>query len=119
MVLADTSVWVAHLRAGDARLARLLMDGSVACHPFIIGELACGSLANRATLLRLLGALPTCRIADHDEVMRTIEGRKLYSKGLGYVDVHLLASALLTDVKLWTKDLHLQSAARTFGVSHD
>jgi hypothetical protein len=119
MILADTSVWVAHLRAGDARLARLLMKGSVACHPFIIGELACGSLGNRAELLRLLAALPACRVADHDEVMQMIERRNLHSKGLGYVDVHLLASALLTDVHLWTADLHLRTAARTLRASYD
>lgn len=107
MVLVDTSVWVAHLRAGNTGLGALLNNGSVVCHSFIIGELACGNLKNRSEILSLLCALPVATPAEHGEVMQFIEDRRLMGKGLGYVDMHLLASAFLTRVPLWTLDKRL------------
>ena len=111
MTLVDTSVWVAHLRAGSVRLSDLLREGQVLCHPFIIGELACGNLKNRAGIISLLEALPTAPTVEHEEVLAFIEARDLMGKGLGYIDVHLLAAALLGGVRLWTLDRQLDRAA--------
>ena len=111
MVLVDTSVWVSHLRDGNPRLAELLDDGEVACHPFIIGELACGNLKNRATILSLLYALPKALPAEHEECLALIDRHSLCGKGLGYVDVHILAAALLNGLSLWTFDKQLEAAA--------
>jgi hypothetical protein len=111
MVLVDTSVWVSHLRETNADLANLLNDGEVACHPFIAGELSCGNLKNRTTILSLLDALPTAATVEHEEVLTFIESRSLMGKGLGYVDVHLLASAVLSRTPIWTHDKRLEQAA--------
>jgi len=116
MILVDTSVWVAHLRKGSRELSALLNDGLVVCHPFVIGELACGNMRNRAELLSLLAALPSATAAGHDEALRLVSERKLHGKGLGWIDVHLLASSLLTGCALWTKDKALAAAARTLKV---
>ena len=118
MVLVDTSVWVAHLRDGNNGLKALLNDGNVACHPFIIGELACGNLKNRSEILSLLYALPMAINAEHEEVMRFIEDRSLMGKGLGYVDMHLLVSAFLTDCSLWTLDKRLGELSSILGLKH-
>ncbi len=116
MVLVDTSVWVDHLRSGNARLASLLDQGEVVCHPSVIGELACGDLPNRNETLGLLKDLPQAVVASHDEVMRFIESDRLMGTGLGYIDVHLLASARLTVASLWTLDRPLRKAARKLEV---
>ena len=116
MTLADTSVWVDHLRESSPELSALLEEGRTLCHPFVIGELACGNLRNRTEILSLLAALPAVTIADHDEAMRFVADRKLHGKGLGWVDVHLLASALLTGCRLWTRDKALRATARSLGV---
>lgn len=108
MVLVDTSVWIAHLREGEDNLIRLLNNGEVACHPFIIGEFACGNLKNRVEILTLLQSLPSAIIAEHVEVLQLIEDHKLMSRGIGYIDVHLLASAILTEIPLWTFDKKLE-----------
>ncbi len=118
MVLVDTSVWVSHLRETHAGLVDLLNDGEVACHPFIIGELACGNLRNRTVILTLLEALPMALSVEHKEVLAFIEGRDLMGKGLGYVDVHLLASAVLTGLPLWTLDKRLAGVAERLGHGH-
>jgi predicted nucleic acid-binding protein len=107
MILVDTSVWIDHLRNGNSRLEDLLVDGKVLCHPFVIGELACGNLAKREEILSLLTALPRAGMADNEEVLHLLESRRLYGRGLGWVDVHLLASALLTECGLWTFDKSL------------
>jgi len=107
MVLVDTSAWVAHLRDGAIGLEALLNEGQVICHPFIVGELACGNLKNRSEILSLLRALPMAIHAEHEEVMQFIENYSLMGKGLGYIDMHLLASAILTEVPLWTLDKKL------------
>ena len=118
MVLVDTSVWVFHLRHGHSHLHELLEKGEVACHPFIIGELACGNLKNRQEILSLLGALPQATLALHDEVLRMVESHRLMGTGLGYIDVHLLASALLTGAPLWSEDGCLMAAASRLNIAY-
>ena len=109
MVLVDTSVWVDHFRFGNSQLIDLLNDGDVICHHFIIGELACGNLKNRKQILSLLLALPMAVQASHQEILKFIEIKKLMGKGLGYIDVHLLAAAFLSDTSLWSLDKKLNS----------
>jgi predicted nucleic acid-binding protein len=112
VILVDTSVWIDHLRYGDAHLAQLLDRGEVAMHPFVLGEIACGNLRDRATVLSLLQQLPAASVADTAEVLAFIERRSLDGKGIGYVDAHLLASVALTgDASLWTRDKRLAAVA--------
>jgi len=118
MILVDTSVWVEHLRSGTVELEALLRDGHVACHPFILGELACGNLKNRTEILSLLQDLPMASHADDDEVIRFIEDHKLMGKGLGYFDIHLLISALLTRMPLWTRDKRLHEVSLALLPTH-
>jgi len=117
MVLADTSVWVEHLRRGSARLGQLLRANEVLTHPFVIGELACGALHNRIEILRHLQALPAARLADHDEVLHLVETARLHGRGIGWVDAHLLASALLSRCSLWTFDRRLSLVASSLGIA--
>lgn len=116
MILVDTSVWVQHLRTGNPRLGALLDDEQVLSHPFVIGELACGSLGNRAEILTLLAALPEARVSEHHEVLHLVESARLYGRGLGWIDVHLIASALISRCGLWTLDRPLQQAAATLRI---
>lgn len=118
MILADTSVWIGHLRESDAELIELLNIGFVACHPFIIGELACGNLANRAEILVLFQALPSTPVADPTEILDFIENKSLMGRGLGYMDIHLLASAILGNVVFWTHDRRLREAATELGIAY-
>jgi hypothetical protein len=118
MILVDTPVWVSHLREGDDRLVRLLDEGIVCCHPFVIGELACGNLKNRMEILSLLQALPSAEVADHEEILAFIDSNQLMGKGLAYVDVHLLGSAVLSGITLWTADRRLAKAATALGVCY-
>ena len=112
MILVDTSVWIDHLRSGETALAAALEDGRVLMHPFVLGELACGNLENRDEVLELLGDLPVAPTATDPEVLGLIERRALMGRGIGYIDVHLLASAALADVgRLWTRDRRLAAAA--------
>ena len=111
MVLVDTSIWVTHLRQGSRQLEKLLMDAEVMCHPFIIGELACGNLKNRNEIISLLQSLPMAPTIEFDEFIFFIDRNHLIGKGVGFVDVHLLASAQLTGVSLWTADKRLKSTA--------
>lgn len=119
MVLVDTSVWIAHFKKGNRRLVELLSKGEVACHPFIIGELACGWLKNRREILSLMRTLPTAQVAEGEEILRFIETKNLMRMGIGLVDVHLLASALLTDISLWTYDKKLEMSARKLRILYD
>ena len=118
MVLVDTSVWVSHLRDGNAGLERLLNDGEVVCHPFIVGELACGNLKNRHEILIYLQSLPTTISAEDGEVLKFIENHQLMGVGLGYIDVHLIAAAVLTDVPLWTFDKTLAKITKKIGINY-
>ena len=111
MVLVDTSIWIIHLRQGSRKLEKLLMDAEVMCHPFIIGELACGNLKNRNEIISLLQSLPMAPTIEFDEFLFFIDRNHLMGKGIGFVDVHLLASAQLIGVRLWTADKRLNSAA--------
>lgn len=117
MVIADTSVWVDHLRHGNGTLAALLDDGEVLAHPFVIGELACGHLKNRAEILQLLCQLPPAAEATDDETLALIEERRLMGRGIGFVDAHLLAAAALTPfAHLWTLDKRLAAVATDIGL---
>jgi len=116
MILVDTSVWIAHFRKAGSRLGELLSEGLVMVHPFVLGELACGNLKHRVRILSDLEALPRAVSASHEEVMRLIEARKLWGLGIGWIDAHLLASALLSDCQFWTLDGRLLRAAAAAGV---
>lgn len=117
MILVDTSVWVEHLRRGLPELAAMLEAGDVLTHPLVLGELACGNLRNRARILADLGALPFAPRATDDEALAFLENRQLMGRGVGIVDVHLLASvALAGDARLWTFDKRLGSAAEELGL---
>jgi len=118
MVLVDTSVWVMHLRQGRIGLDGLLDQGEVMCHPYIIGELACGNLNNRLEILSLLKTLPTALQSEHEEVMQFIENNSLMGKGLGYIDIHLLASAILSRVPLWTLDKKLKQVSLRLEIAY-
>ena len=111
MTLVDTSVWIDHLRVGNRMLRSLLENGEVVAHPFVVGELACGTLRNRKEILTLLQALPEAQVAEHEEVMLVVEREHLYSQGIGWIDAHLLASARLSRAALWTLDRHLSKIA--------
>jgi len=119
MILVDTSVWVSHLRKGNSYLVSLLNDGDVACCPFIIGELSCGNLKNRREILSLLSSLPEAVQANHEEVMQFVENHNLMGSGIGYIDAHLLASAVLSGISIWTLDKKLRAAALKLGVCAD
>ncbi len=119
MIVVDTSVWIDHLRSGNLRLRTLLHEGKVLTHPFIIGELACGIVRNRSEILRLLQALPEARAAEHEEVLRFVEARRLFGRGIGWVDAHLLASALLSGAALWTLDRRLARVATALKILAD
>lgn len=118
MVLVDTSVWLEHFRSGDIGLENLLNEGDVSCHQFVVGELACGNLSNRAEILSLLQALPMASHVDHQEVMQFIESYRLMGKGLGYVDIHLIASAVLSGVPIWTLDKKLKDVSSKLGLDY-
>lgn len=111
MILVDTSVWVDHLRRGNLRLAEHLRLGEVLTHPFVIGEIACDSLRRRDLILESLRELPFAIVAQDDEVYRLLEEKRLWGKGIGWIDVHLIASVLLTRSRLWTVDRKLANVA--------
>jgi predicted nucleic acid-binding protein len=116
MVLADTSVWIQHFRRGEPALADHLSEGLVLMHPFVSGELACGNLKSRAAILSDLNTLPAAQLASHAEVLQLNEDRCLWGRGLGWIDMHLLASALLSRCGLWTLDKKLAAVARELGL---
>ncbi|MDJ0813520.1 MAG: type II toxin-antitoxin system VapC family toxin [Woeseiaceae bacterium] len=119
MILADTSVWVDHFKSGSSGLESLLEQGRVCGHPFVIGELACGNLQSRQTVIDLLGRLPQAPQASQDEVLHFIDVHELMGRGVGFIDVHLLAAtALAGDARLWTKDRRLAQLAGELQLSH-
>lgn len=117
-VLVDTSVWIDHLRKVDDHLVQLLEKDQVLCHPFVIGELACGNLKNRSEILSALKALETAPTLELNEYMLFVEQNRLYGAGIGFVDVHLLASTLLAGAALWTADKRLKKIATDLGIAH-
>jgi predicted nucleic acid-binding protein len=112
VVLVDTSVWVSHLRVEKPALQKLLLEAEVVCHPFILGELACGNIRKRAEVLSLLRALPMAPVVTGEEFLDFVDANRLMGSGIGFVDVHLLASARLARLPLWTQDRNLTAAAR-------
>lgn len=118
MILADTSVWVEHLRKGSVGLSELLQEGKVMMHPFVIGELACGNLKNRRSVLGLLHNLPASATAVEHEALAFIERHRLMGRGIGYIDLHLLASAALGAGRLWTRDRRLAAVAADLGLAY-
>jgi hypothetical protein len=117
VILADTSVWIDHLRRRDAGLAALLEQGRVTCHPFVIGEIACGRLRNRQEILTLLAALPAAPVLTPAEALEFLEARHLAATGIGWLDVHLLGSSVLGRSPLWTRDGRLAAIARRLGIA--
>lgn len=116
-LLADTSIWVDHLRGGLPALQDALMDNEIVCHPFIIGEIALGSLKDRETVLGLLSGLPQLDMAEPSDIRHMIDAKGLYSRGIGYVDAALIASALIRPrVRIWTKDKRLSAVAEELGI---
>ena len=120
MILADTSVWVDHLRHTDPAMQRNLATGNVATHPMVVGELACGNLPRRKETLVRPRALPQAKALDDDAVLTLIESKGLMGRGIGFVDVHLLGAVLAgpTDTQLWTRDKRLHAVAETLGAAY-
>ena len=118
MILADSSIWIDHLRARDEMLASLLKADQILAHPFVIGEILLGNLRQRSSVLRELHDLPQARVAEDTEVLHLIEQNRLYGLGIGYVDAHLLAAVRLTPgTSLLTRDKRLLTAAAQLGLS--
>lgn len=118
MILVDSCVWIDHLRRANARLSSLVGEHQVLTHPFVIGELACGSLpGRRVELLEQLGRMPKAPMAEHHEVLTLVERRGLSGSGIGWLDAHLLASSLLAGASLWTLDRPLAKQARRLGLT--
>lgn len=118
MVIVDTSIWITHLRQGNRRLEELLLNAEVVCHQVIIGELACGNIKNRIEILSLLQSLPMIPAVEFDEFLFFINKNKLMGIGIGFVDIHLLASAKLSGTYLWTSDKKLKSAAISLNIAY-
>jgi predicted nucleic acid-binding protein len=117
LILADTSIWIDHLRSGNPELRNRLSQGHIVIHPLIIAELALGSLQKRTKTLALLDLLPQVRVAQMSEVRLMIEARHLYSLGIGLTDAHLIASVFInSSTLLWTRDKRLSKAAEGLGV---
>lgn len=118
MILVDTSVWIDHLRGQDEDLARLLGRGQVLAHPFVVGELALGNLANRDAVLSALQGLPQAQVATDHEVQQLITAAKLFGTGIGYIDAHLLATVRLSiGALLWTRDKRLSAVSADLGLN--
>ena len=115
MILVDTSIWIDHFRSGSAALAALLQNEVVCTHDFVIGELACGNLRNRADVLGLLQSLPRLSAATQDETLFFIEQQAVMGRGIGYIDAHLLAAAVIRDIPIWTRDKRLMAIAEEKG----
>jgi predicted nucleic acid-binding protein len=117
LILVDTSIWVDHLRSGEPQLTAALQECAVLIHPWVIGELACGNLRDRNRVLELLQGLPAARVASPAEVLSLIERHQLMGRGIGFVDAQLLASAKLTQCRLWTQDRRLASLAQALEIN--
>ena len=118
MILADATVWVDHFRSGDKKLAEHLGAGAIVMHPFVIGEIALGHLNPRGTILHMLAQLPGITAVTDSEALAYIDQRKLIGRGVGYIDVHLLAAVQLTPGPgLWTRDKRLRAVAEELGLA--
>jgi predicted nucleic acid-binding protein len=119
VILVDTSIWIDHLRRGDAALVRLLNDNAVLAHPWVTGELALGDLRHRDEVISLLRGLPQAVVADDDEVLGLVDREGLHGAGIGYVDAQLLAATRLTsDARLWTRDRRLATVTAQLELDH-
>ena len=118
MILVDTSVWIDFLRSGNGLLQNLLEEGEVASHPLVIGELHVGNISKRDIFLSLLDNLPLIEEATHQEVLHFIEKNKIYGKGVGYFDTHILCSSLISNSPLWTLDKRLDKLAKELKIKH-
>jgi predicted nucleic acid-binding protein len=116
-VLVDTSIWISHIRKRDSLLDGLLFGGDIVSHPFVIGELALGKFKGREKFVAELAGIRQAAILDPEFVLTFIERAKLSGSGIGYVDAHLLASAVANQLRLWTGDLRVEAAARRLGVA--
>jgi len=117
LILADTSIWIDHFRSGKTELRKRLSHGHIVIHPFIIAELALGSLHERSKTLALLELLPQVRVAQMSEVRQMIETRRLYGLGIGLTDAHLIASVFINpSTLLWTRDKPLRTVAEALGI---
>jgi predicted nucleic acid-binding protein len=117
LILADTSIWIDHLRSGNKVMRKHLNEGQIVIHPSIVAELALGSLRERTQTLALLDLLPQVRVAQLSEVRRMIEARRSYSFGIGLTDAHLIASVFINpSTLLWTRDKRLRKAAESLGI---
>ena len=116
-VLVDASVWIDHLHRSDAGLVALLQSSEVVMHSAVLGELACGTLPNRRELLSLWSALPAAAEVSPAEALVLIEEKRLWGKGLGWTDVLLIGSTLLSSARLWTRDRSLLRAAKNLGLA--
>lgn len=116
MIIVDTSIWIDHLRLADSRLGDAMTQKQALMHPFVIGEITLGSIAERQAVILMLKGQHRAPVATHDEVLALIERENLHGLGIGYVDAHLLASARLADARLWTRDKRLDRAADRLGV---
>ena len=120
MILADTSIWIDHLRSGNPAMVNLLAQGQILMHPFIVAELSLGSLRDRQTTLRTLESLLHTNVAHLTEVRHMIEAHALYSRGIGLTDAHLIASCLITPgTRLWTRDAAMKKVAAALGILVD
>jgi len=117
VTLVDTSIWIEHFRRPNHRLGQLLVDGRVLAHPFVVDEIACGNLSNRKQILVLMQALPTVKPVDDQEILFLIERRSLMGRGIGLIDVHLLASCLTHPCPIWTSDKRLKTVAEELGAA--
>ncbi len=117
-ILVDTSVWIDHLRHGNAELRNWLLADAVLSHAFVIGELACGALRNRGEVISSLRALHRVATVDEAAVLDFIEDHELFGIGVGYVDAHLLASAYDAGVRIWTMDKPLYRAAAKLRIAY-
>lgn len=115
-MLVDTSVWIDHFRRSQPALVAALDRGDVQCHDFVLGELACGSLPRREEVLLLIQTLPRIAAVSNDEAMALVAERRLWGRGLGWIDVNLLAAALVGGGSLWTLDRRLRTVAQDLGV---
>jgi predicted nucleic acid-binding protein len=118
VILADTSVWIGHFRSVDDKMLSLIKLRMILCHPYVIGEIILGSLSNRDEILSNLQDFPKAPVAQNEDVLQLIATHRLFGRGIGYVDVHLVASALLQPgTQLWSRDKKLKAAAEELGVA--
>jgi predicted nucleic acid-binding protein len=117
LILVDTSVWIDHFHKAVPALADALDREEVMMHPYVLGEIACGEIKRRREILDLLATLPASALATDEETLGLIENRRLMGKGIGYIDVHLLAAVIITDdAQLWTRDKRLGEIAARLGI---